>query len=222
MADQGLAARLRDARRRLTEQGPTQSRGDGDFERVGLPYDDGDALRDALRREQAGIVLEIGLAYGASALAIAEALASSGHVGTQHVIIDPFQDRFGDVGWNAIVSAGAGEGCTLLRERSQLALPGLVGDGFVADVAFVDGSHIFHNVFVDLFFLRDAVRPGGLVVLDDCQWESVATAVRYFELNTGWRREPIGGETRLRAFRLPEPRIEPPFETFRPFGAAEG
>ena len=108
--------------------------------------------------------------------------------------------------------------CQLLRERSQVALPALVAEGFVADAAFVDGSHAFHNVFVDLFYLRELVRPGGLIILDDCDWPSVATAAHYFETNAGWQREPIGGKTRLRVYRLPRDWIEPSFECFRPFG----
>jgi hypothetical protein len=35
-------------------------------------------------------------------------------------------------------------------------------------------------------------------MLDDCGLSSVATAVRYFELNTGWTPQPIGQPTRLR------------------------
>lgn len=46
----------------------------------------------------------------------------------------------------------------------------------------------------------------------------MATAVNYFELNTGWHREPIDRETRLRAYRLPNPKVEPRFERFKPFG----
>jgi hypothetical protein len=103
--------------------------------------------------------------------------------------------------------------------RSRLALPRLVSEGFAADAAFVDGSHLFHNVFVDLYFLRELVHPGGLIVLDDCdEWPSVATAVRYFEVNAGWRSQTISRPTRLRAFRLPDPGVEPTFESFRPFG----
>ena len=34
-------------------------------------------------------------------------------------------------------------------------------DRFLADVAFEDGSHIFHNVFVNLFDVRQLVRPVG-------------------------------------------------------------
>jgi hypothetical protein len=107
-----------------------------------------------------------------------------------------------------------------VQERSQIVLPRLLDDGFVADAAFVDGSHRFHNVFVDLFYLRELVRPGGLVILDDCSYLSVATAARYFEVNTGWEPEPMPWPTRLRAFRLPRPRTEPSFKDFRPFGLA--
>lgn len=216
-ADPAVLVSVRSIRRKLAEDGPMNARADGDFERVSLPGGDADVLRDLLIAEDARVVIEIGLAYGSSALAIAEALVA-GDRGAVHLIIDAFQDEFHDAGWNAIVAAGLTDVCSLVRERSQLALPRLVRDGLVVDAAFVDGSHVFHNVFVDLFFLCELVRPGGLVILDDCRWPSVATAVRYFEANTGWELEPIEGETRLRAYRLPNPRVEPSFECFEPFG----
>lgn len=138
--------------------------------------------------------------------------------GGQHVVIDAFQDHFGYAGRDAIAEAGMDSVTTLLEERSQLALPRLVAEGFVADAAFVDGSHIFHNVFVDLTFLGEIVRPGGVIVLDDCDWLSVATAVDYFEKNAGWSPQQGGRPPRLRAYRLPDPRVEPAFEDFVPFG----
>lgn len=76
------------------------------------------------------------------------------------MIIDAYQDRFREAGSNIIADAGLTEVCHLLRERSQLALPTLVAGSFSADAAFVDGSPTFHNVFVDLFFLCELVRPG--------------------------------------------------------------
>ncbi len=163
-------------------------------------------------------MIEIGLAYGSSALAIAEALVTTGSDEARHVIVDAYQQQFHGSGWAAIAGAGLAGLCSLVEERSQTALPRLLGEGFAADAAFVDGSHIFHNVFVDLFYLRELVRPGGLVILDDCSYLSVATAARYFEVNTGWEPEPIAWPTRLRAFRLPRPRTEPGFKSFRPFG----
>ena len=208
---------VRHVRRRLAEVGPEFTRADGDFERVSLPNRDCDALRDLLAAERAQVVIEVGLAYGSSALAIGEALISRGQPGAKHLIVDAYQDVFQNAGWNAIASAGLSNLCTLLAARSQLALPRLVTKHFTADAAFVDGSHVFHNIFVDLYFLRELVRPGGLIVLDDFEWASVATAARYFELNAGWRSQEISQPTRLRAFRLPDPRAEPTFESFRSF-----
>jgi predicted O-methyltransferase YrrM len=200
-----LLTTIRRARRELADHGPRRTRAEGDFACVALPESDCDALRDLLIAEQVRVVVEIGLAYGSSALAIGEALVSLGAPEAKHLIIDAYQARFQDTGWEAIAAAGLATLCTLLKERSQLALPRLVSEDMVADTAFVDGSHVFHNVFVDLYFLRELVRPGGLIVLDDCQWPSVLTAVRYFEVNAGWQQQPIDGPTRLRSFRLPRP-----------------
>ncbi len=212
-----LLEQIRAAREKLATDGPVRVRSAGDFERVSIGRSDGDVLRDLLLAERAHTVIEIGLAYGGSALAIAEALVSNGSRERQHLIIDAYQDGFYRSGWSAIVQAGVNSLCLLLEERSQIALPRLLSDGFLADAAFVDGSHIFHNVFVDLFYLRELVRPGGLLILDDCNYASVASAVGYFEVNTGWEPEPMPAPTRLRAFRLPNPRTEPNFESFKPF-----
>jgi predicted O-methyltransferase YrrM len=169
--------------------------------------------------ESARVVVEIGLAYGSSALAIEEALVSENLTGVHHVLIDAYQHHYENTGWEAITAAGLEDHCILLPERSQLALARMSTEGFVADAAFVDGSHAFHDVFVDLYFLWDVVRPGGVIVLDDCRWPSVETAVRYFELNAGWLPHPMTAPTRLRAFRLPDHRVEPHFEAFRPFAS---
>jgi predicted O-methyltransferase YrrM len=218
VTDSGALGRVEAERHRLSFEGPAFEREEGDFERVSIPEADATVLRDLFVSEHAATVIEIGLAYGASALAIAEALVSTNPADARHLIVDAYQDHFRDAGWTALVAAGLTEVCSLLREQSQLALPQLLRDGVVADAAFVDGSHIFHNVFVDLHFVRQLVRPGGLVVLDDCDWPSVATAVRYFEINTGWLRQELPTSTRLTAYRLPDEVAEPRFEDFKTFG----
>jgi predicted O-methyltransferase YrrM len=217
-SEHDLLTKIREARSTLATGGPPRVRSCGDFERVSLPVADCDVLRDIILAENPSTVIEIGLAYGSSALAIAEALVAAGSHQARHVILDAYQNHFHGSGWAAIARAGLVGLCSLVEERSQIALPRLLADGFAADAAFVDGSHIFHNVFVDLFYLRELVRPGGLVILDDCSYPSVATAARYFEVNTGWEPEPIAWPTRLRAFRLPKPRTEPDFKSFTPFG----
>ena len=220
--------RVREARGRLAREGPPRSGRPGlDFETVTLPVRDCDLLRDLLVAEDAGTVVEIGLAYGSSALAIGEALLTVGAPDPRHVVIDPFQqEAFAGAGWDVLRDAGLDAGTTLVQAPSSAALPRLIADGLVADAAFVDGSHRFHEVFLDLYFLRKIVRPGGLIVLDDDWTPSVRTALRYYEANLGWTAIPDAfatgtdwtpGTPRCRAVRLPDALTEPSFEDFRPF-----
>ena len=182
--------------------GPPRTRGpELDFTTVTLPERDCDLLRDVLVGERVETVVEIGLAYGSSALAIGEALLTVAAPRPRHVVVDPFQrDAYTDIGWELLCDAGLDAVAELVRAPSSLALAQLVAGGVVADAAFVDGSHRFHEVFVDLYFLRKLVRPGGLIVLDDDWTPSVRTAVRYYERNLGWTRSwtrsppgPTGG-----------------------------
>lgn len=204
-------------RAELHAAGPKRSRPfEGDFERVALPRAECDSLRDILVAEDAHTVIEIGLAYGSSALAIGEALCRTGATRTSHVIIDPFQTTsYENVGWDALKAAGLDAHSTLVEEPSSIALARFLADDFTADAAFVDGSHRFHEVFVDLYFLRKLVRPGGLILLDDAELPSVSAALRYFDVNLGWESVSIGG--RLAARRLPDEPLEPPFDDFNPF-----
>jgi predicted O-methyltransferase YrrM len=221
--------RVRDVRRRLAADGPPWTRDHAnDFDVVTVPERDCDALRDLLIAEGVETIVEVGLAYGSSALAIGEALVAVDASPPLHVIIDPMQaTEWSNVGWQLLRSAGLDTIARLLLQPSSMALPHLIGERLTADAAFVDGSHRFHEVFVDLYFLRKIVRPGGLIVLDDHWWPSVRTAAHYFETNMGWRLVPGAldagtidhetGRPRLRGFRLPNPPFEPSFEAFQPF-----
>lgn len=222
-----MIARVREVRRRLAADGPPRTREpELDFQRVTLPERDCDLLRDLLIAERAATVVEVGLAYGSSALAIGEALVTVGAPEPRHVVIDPFQESaFGNAGWEMVCAARLDGIASLVAEQSSFALARLAASGFRADAAFVDGSHRFHEVFVDLYFLRKIVRPGGLIVLDDDWAPSVRTAIGYYEHNLGWETVPgafargthQAGAPRCRAMRLPDRVLEPPFENFRPF-----
>jgi predicted O-methyltransferase YrrM len=229
MSSKRRRERVREVRRRLAHDGPPWTRGHADdFETVSVPERDCDALRDLLIAEGVETIVEVGLAYGRSALAIGEALVAVGAPRPRHVVIDPLQaTEWSDVGWQLLRSAGLDTIARLVLQPSSLALPQLVAEGFTADAAFVDGSHRFHEVFVDLYFLRKVVRPGGVIVLDDHWWPSVRTAARYFEVNMGWQAisgafdagtiDHQTGHPRLQALRLPNPPFEPAFEHFQPF-----
>jgi predicted O-methyltransferase YrrM len=156
-----------------------------------MPERDCDLVRDLLIAEGAETVVEVGLAYASSALAIGEALITVDRPQPRHVIIDPFQERdWSNVGWDLLCDAGLDSIATLMLAQSSIVLAQLVTEGLVADAAFVDGSHRFHEVFVDLYFLRKIVRPGGLIIMDDNCAPSVRTAANYYEQNLGWTAIP--------------------------------
>jgi predicted O-methyltransferase YrrM len=229
------SARIREVRRRLVRDGPAWTRDrERDFEPVTMPERDCDLLRDLLISEGAETVVEVGLAYASSALAIGEALVTVSPPRPRHVVIDPFQkSAWSNVGWDLLRSAGLDSIARLMLAPSSIALPQLVTESLIADAAFVDGSHRFHEVFVNFYFLRKIIRPGGLIVIDDDWAPSVRTAVHYFEQNLGWTAIPdafadgtlrttspglaAGAVPRCRALRLPDRSFEPSFEEFRPF-----
>jgi predicted O-methyltransferase YrrM len=228
-------ARIRETRHRLPETGPVLTHGlEWAFSEITMPETDCDLLRDLFVAERVETVVEIGLAYASSALAIGEALVAVGRPRPRHIVIDPYQDSiWSNVGRDLLRTAGLEPIVEFVAEPSSVALPRLVRDGVVADAAFVDGGHGFHDVFVDLYFLRQIVRPGGVIVVDDDWAYAVRTAARYYERNLGWTFVPTfdkgtqtwvgddpaaGIEPRCRALRLPDdPSVEPSYEDLRPF-----
>jgi hypothetical protein len=62
--------RVKVERDRLVREGPRWTRDLGDFKRITLPERDCDLLRDYFVAEKVETVVEIGLAYASSALAI--------------------------------------------------------------------------------------------------------------------------------------------------------
>ncbi len=127
---------VRDLRGRVTTKGTSR--------RSRSPERDCDLLRDLLIAEGAATVVEVGLAYASSALAIGEALVTVDPPHPRHVVIDPFQESvWSNVGWELLCSAGLDAIATLMLAPSSIALAQLAAEGPIADAAFVDGSHRF-------------------------------------------------------------------------------
>ena len=110
----------------------------------------------------------------------------NGNGKAQHVAIDPYQTTgFKDCGLQFLADGGVASLVEHHSELSQIALPRFLADGRRFDFAFVDGSHHFDGVFVDLFYLGRLVRPNGIIFVDDYQLPSVARAVSFYLRNLG-------------------------------------
>lgn len=118
--------------------------------------------------------LEVGLCFGASALAIA-----ASHTG-RHVAIDPYQRTTWDgVGLLAIDRAGLAPRFELREGQSCAELARAFAAGERYDFIYVDGSHIFEDVFVDAYFGARLLSEGGMIAFDDCTDPHVAKVLRF-------------------------------------------
>lgn len=187
------ADRIQSVIARLTRDSSTHVGRDGsrhDVRSVSISAAEGEALTRWVVREGAVETIEIGLAFGVSALHICAGLTQSGNPAARHVVLDPFQARsFSDRGLEALEEAGVSSLVEFHAETSQIALPAFLREGRRFDLAFVDGNHRFDNVFVDLFYLGRLVRRGGVLFVDDYDLPGTRRAVSFFLTNLGWRVE---------------------------------
>jgi predicted O-methyltransferase YrrM len=137
-------------------------------------------LSDLVRAAKPQVTLEVGLAYGTSALAILDGVDRSVH--EKHICIDPDQNHLPDWGGRGLYNlkrAGLSEFVEFYEARSYEALPTILARGETVDFAFIDGWHTFDYVLVDFFFVDKLLRPGGTVVLDDADQPPIRKFLRY-------------------------------------------
>jgi predicted O-methyltransferase YrrM len=195
------AARVRRVVARLVREGSAVARRDGRVHSlfpVAVSPAEGEALRRWVIAEGAARTVETGFGYGVSALFVCEGLLTNDDPDARHVVIDPNQStRFADCGLQFVDEAGVAEMVEHLADESLIALPRLLVEGRVFDLAFVDGNHRFDGVVVDLVYLHRLVRPGGIVMLDDYQLPGIARAASFFLTNLGWTLEEVSASDGL-------------------------
>jgi predicted O-methyltransferase YrrM len=124
--------------------------------------------------------IEIGLAAGGSALTFAASHRDLGHTPCrQHVAIDPYQRLWYHLGKTLIARAALSDYVEIIEEPSRIALPLKLASQGTFDLAYVDGSHAFHEVMLDLYYVRHLLADGGVVVFDDCASKYVRRSIRF-------------------------------------------
>jgi predicted O-methyltransferase YrrM len=188
---------------------------------VAISAEEGQELRDWVVREDAKSTIEVGLAYGVSALFICQGLVMNGDDGARHTVLDPNQaTRFANCGLQALARAGVAPMVEHHPEESQIALPRFVAEGRRFDLAFVDGNHRYDAVFLDLIHLGRLVRGGGIIFLDDYQLPAVSRAVSFCVTNLDWTVENIStpdAHHQWAVLRSPAKPKERPFDYFVDF-----
>jgi predicted O-methyltransferase YrrM len=151
---------------------------------------EGQFLQKIVRQLDPTVSLEVGLAYGISALFICDAL--NVRDGTEHIVIDPYQhDRShggfcDDIGIASLQRAGYGNIVRFIDAPSHRALAELETSGQRIDFAFIDGSHLHDFVMVDFFFIDRMLNVGGVVAFDDASWPAIRKVCRYVKTNLAY------------------------------------
>ena len=194
---------------------------------VSIPPDRGQFLLDICRAERAVNTLEIGMAWGLSTLHILQGLLENGLNQARHVVIDPWEAQiYHNAALRILRELGIDRNVEFYPEPSGIVLPRLAAHGRRFDLAFIDGDHKFDSVFIDLFYVDQLLKPGGVALFDDMGWDGVHLACRFAETNYGY--ESIGelprpkvseksGRPVIRAYRKPLEPIERDQFHFVPF-----
>lgn len=172
---------------------------------VSVPREKGELLQQMLSTLDASTTLEIGLAWGVSALFICDALRDKSNA--RHIIIDPHQHNvWRGVGLHNLHKAGFARKVEYYELPSYQVLPLLEAQQRVVDFAFIDGWHTFDYALVDFFYVDRILKIGGIIVFDDVDWPSINKVCRFIIANRSYSVQasevPGGQKTSLRPLLL--------------------
>ncbi len=142
-------------------------------------------LRNLLMAFKPERTLEIGLAFGGSCLTFASSHRDFGAAhDNQHIAIDPFQTQvWDDAGLLAVERAGLSGYMNFRQSYSSQELPKLMEDKMRFGLVYVDGSHLFEDVFVDFYFINRLLSQGALVAFDDSTDPHVRKVLQFIKTN---------------------------------------
>lgn len=141
------------------------------------PFPQGHILHCIVLEHRLDLTLEIGLAFGGSALFICNAhqRKGTGH----HYAVDPFQiHSFNGVGLTLIGKAGLGAYFQWLPTPAHSALPALSATGMTFDLIYIDGDHGVTAVLSDFLQANALLKTGGFLALDDSHFPSGVRALQ--------------------------------------------
>ena len=145
-------------------------------------------IRKALTTTKAKSTLEVGFAYGTSALVFAEHHQQMKTTGISHTIIDPNQFGKGDGHWEGIGAENLkrcgfirNKNWRLIEDTSTTALPILLKKFKTEwlDVALIDGWHLFDYTLIEVFYCLEMLRVGGILIVDDKRMKAINAVSKY-------------------------------------------
>jgi predicted O-methyltransferase YrrM len=145
----------------------------------------GQYIYSFLKKNALERTLEIGFAYGYSTACIMRA------TGSPHVVIDPYQEEYGNLGIFNIGALGFADRLTHYQEVSHAALPRMLAEGKTFQFVFVDGGHKFDDIFIDWYYSDLLLEPGGYIIFHDAHMRSTQVVAEFIRKNRSDYREHL-------------------------------
>ncbi|MDA8566541.1 class I SAM-dependent methyltransferase [Schleiferiaceae bacterium] len=145
---------------------------------ISIKPHEAEVLKELVLKYHVNTALEIGLAYGASAMTMLGAQSE-----LKLTSCDPFQQEdYQNSGLSKIADAGFQSRHTHIKALSDQALPKLLAQGKTYDLIFIDGDHKFSGAFVDFHFATQMIENNGIVVFHD-MWMRALILIRSYIKN---------------------------------------
>lgn len=151
-----------------------------------------EALFGTVRELKPALCLEVGLAFGTSALAILAGLEAAGS-GGRLISIDPNQSgKWRNAGRWAVERAGYAKAHTVIEDYDYVALPEILKEHKEAQFAYIDGWHTFDYALVDFWYVDKMLPVGGVVGFNDCGIAGVAKVLRFMRTHRRYDEMNVG------------------------------
>ena len=126
-----------------------------------ISKEQGEYIYQFLQGKTISRTLETGLGCGCSAAYILSATRAP------HIAIDPYQEAYENIGIRNIEKLGLQGRLEWIKLSSDVALPQLLSSGVKVDFAFIDGGHLFDQIFVDWHYISRLLNRNGHVMFHD-------------------------------------------------------
>jgi len=154
-----------------------------------IDYGVGRALYEIVQRTKARNTLEIGMAYGLSALFICQAHHDNGE--GRHTAVDPGERSYWkSIGLLNIQRASLEKNFRFYELPAHEILPQLLSQKEYFDLIFIDGAHLFDYTLVDFFYADKLLSSNGYVILHDLWMPSVRKVLAFVLRNKNYELLP--------------------------------
>jgi predicted O-methyltransferase YrrM len=151
-----------------------------------------EGLYQAVLDNQPSVVIEVGMAFGVSTLAILTALRKLGR-GGRLISVDPNQSTHWQRGGiNNVARAELQSQHQLIEEPDYIALPRLLTINCKPDLAYIDGWHTFDYALLDLWYIDKMLSVKGIIGINDCGWPAIHKAVNWFLTHRHYEEVNVG------------------------------